>query len=167
MAEAILDARNLTRRFGGLVANDAVSLALVRGELHALLGPNGAGKSTLIDLLSGDLAATSGTILYKGSDISHWSADRRSRLGIGRSYQKTNIFPGFTAFENCRLAGQSRLPRVLAVLADAECDSASRDRARRALAQAGLALHSEREAGALSHGEQRQLKFICKILFCM
>jgi branched-chain amino acid transport system ATP-binding protein len=158
MAERLLDARGLTRRFGGLVANDDVSIALARGELHALLGPNGAGKSTLINLLSGDLAATSGTIVYMGRDISPLSADRRSRLGIGRSYQKTNVFHGFSVFENCRLAAQSRQPRPFAVFADAFADAPSCDRARRALAQAGLAGHSERLAGALSHGEQRQLE---------
>ena len=158
MPDAILDARALTRRFGGLVANDAVSLTLVRGELHALLGPNGAGKSTLINLLSGDLAATSGSILYKGHEISHYRADRRSRLGIGRSFQKTNIFTGFTVFENCRLAAQSRLPRALAIFAEAAIDGPSCTLAQRALALAGLGEHAERHAGALSHGEQRQLE---------
>ncbi len=69
MAEPLLIARRMTRRFGGLAACDGVDLALARGELHALLGPNGAGKSTLINLLSGDLAPTSGSILYRGVEI--------------------------------------------------------------------------------------------------
>ena len=158
MADAVLDARALTRRFGGLVANDNVSLALQRGELHALLGPNGAGKSTLINLLSGDLAPTSGRIFYRGDEISRLSADRRSRLGIGRSYQKTNIFPAFTAFENCRLAAQSRTPRGWSIFADAEADAPSCDRAQQALALTGLDARADRMAGTLSHGEQRQLE---------
>ena len=158
MADAVLDARMLTRRFGGLLANDRVSLALARGELHALLGPNGAGKSTLINLLSGDLAATSGRIFYGGREISGWPAHRRSQLGIGRSYQKTNIFPAFTAFENCRLAAQSRAPRGWSIFVDAERDTPSCDRAERALALTGLDARADRDAGTLSHGEQRQLE---------
>jgi len=158
MADAVLDARTLTRRFGGLVANDNVSLALLRGELHALLGPNGAGKSTLINLLSGELAATSGRIYYRGHEISRMPAHRRSRLGIGRSYQKTNIFPAFTALENCRLAAQSRVPRWWSIFADAEADAPSCDRAHRALMLTGLDARADREAGTLSHGEQRQLE---------
>ena len=158
MEQPILAARALTRRFGGLVANDNVSLDLVSGELHALLGPNGAGKSTFINLLSGDLAASSGSIAFKGHEITHYPPDRRSRLGIGRSYQRTNIFPRFTVFENCRLAAQSRRPQVLAMFAVAHEDPASCERARRALALAGLAEVTQRPAGTLSHGEQRQLE---------
>ena len=158
MAEPILGARALTRRFGGLVANDAVNLDLARGELHALLGPNGAGKSTLLNLLSGDLTASSGSIVFKGREISHYSADHRSRLGIGRSYQKTNIFPSFTVFENCRLAAQSRFPRALALLVIADADPPSCERAHRALALAGISEHAEQPAGTLSHGAQRQLE---------
>jgi branched-chain amino acid transport system ATP-binding protein len=158
MSDAVLDARTLTRRFGGLVANDNVSLALQRGELHALLGPNGAGKSTLINLLSGDLAPTSGRIFYRGDEISRMSADRRSRLGIGRSYQKTNIFPAFTAFENCRLAAQSRAPRGWSIFADAAADTPSSDRSQHALTLTGLDARADRVAGTLSHGEQRQLE---------
>jgi branched-chain amino acid transport system ATP-binding protein len=158
MPDAVLDARALTRRFGGLVANDNVSLALQRGELHALLGPNGAGKSTLINLLSGDLAPTSGRIFYRGDEISRMSADRRSRYGIGRSYQKTNIFPAFTAFENCRLAAQSRAPRGWSIFADAAADIPSCDRSQHALTLTGLDARADRVAGTLGHGEQRQLE---------
>ena len=158
MTEPILAARAVTRRFGGLVANDAVSLDITRGEVHALVGPNGAGKSTFINLLSGDLFPTSGSIVFKSHDITRESPDRRSRLGIGRSYQRTNIFPVFTVFENCRLAAQSRLPRPLALLACAEDDRASCERARRALALADIVELAERPAGKLSHGAQRQLE---------
>jgi branched-chain amino acid transport system ATP-binding protein len=126
--------------------------------LHALLGPNGAGKSTFINLLSGDLAASSGRIVFKGHDITGYRPDRRSRLGIGRSFQRTNIFPGFSVFENCRLAAQSRQPRALALFARALADAPSCERAARALALAGLADHAERRAGTLSHGAQRQLE---------
>ncbi len=158
MSDPILATDRLCRRFGGLTAVRDVSLELRRGQVHALLGPNGAGKSTLINLLSGDLEASSGHVLYRGKDITRFSADRRSRAGIGRSYQKTNIFPAFTAFENCRLAAQSRLPHAMRVLVDAYALHAHREAAERALAAAGLADRQARIASTLSHGEQRQLE---------
>jgi len=158
MTEAILATRDLSRRFGGLMANTNVAIELHRGQVHAVLGPNGAGKTTLINLLSGDLRASSGTIRYKGRDITRYSPDRRSRIGIGRSYQKTNIFPGFTAFENCRLAAQSRTPRVFAILNDARGYAPVCAAARRALDAAGLTARADQTAAALSHGEQRQLE---------
>ena len=102
----LLSTRGLTRRFGGLAAVNDVAIGIEFARRHAVVGPNGAGKTTLINLLSGDLPASSGSVSYKGNDITRLAADRRSRIGIGRSYQKTNIFPGFTAFENCRLAAQ-------------------------------------------------------------
>ena len=88
MSEPLLATRALSKRFGGLTANSAVTLDLYRGQVHALLGPNGAGKSTLINLLSGDLPVSSGRILYRGQDITRLGPHQRSRIGIGRSYQK-------------------------------------------------------------------------------
>ena len=158
MSEAILATQGLSRRFGGLMAAGNVSIEVHRGCLHALLGPNGAGKTTLINLLSGELFASAGKILYRGEDITHLSPDRRSRIGIGRSYQKTNIFPGFTAFENCRIAAQSRAPRALRILSDALEHAPVCHAAQRALEAAGLDGRGNRVASALSHGEQRQLE---------
>jgi branched-chain amino acid transport system ATP-binding protein len=158
MSDALVATQGLTRRFGGLMAVNDVAISLHRERLHAVLGPNGAGKTTLINLLSGDLKTSSGSIRYKGSDITRLSPDRRSRLGIGRSYQKTNIFPAFSAFENCRLAAQSRAPRVLAIVSDALAHTPVCDAARRALGAAGLAARADVIAAALSHGEQRQLE---------
>ena len=158
MSEALLATRGLTRRFGGLAAVSNVSIAIERGKLHAVVGPNGAGKTTLINMLSGDLAATSGSVTYGGKDITRESSDRRSLRGIGRSYQKTNIFGAFTAFENCRLAAQSRAPRALHLLGDATAYRPTADAAGRALVAAGLAGRGERVASTLSHGEQRQLE---------
>ena len=158
MSDPLLSTERLSRHFGGLAAVKEVSLALRRGEVHALLGPNGAGKSTLINLLSGDLAASAGRVLYKGRDVTHFSVDRRARAGIGRSYQKTNVFPAFTAFENCRLAAQSRLPRAWRVLENAYALLRHREVAERALAAAGLEGRGKCVAATLSHGEQRQLE---------
>jgi branched-chain amino acid transport system ATP-binding protein len=154
----LLETGGLSRRFGGLAAVSDVSLELHRGRLHAIVGPNGAGKSTLINLLSGDLAASAGTIRYRGADVTSLAADRRSRMGIGRSYQKTNVFPRFTAFENCRLAAQSRLPRPFRVWSDASSCRPHCDAAERALETAGLAGRAGQVAAELSHGEQRQLE---------
>ena len=158
MSDAILATHALTRRFGGLAAVDEVAIEIEQGKLHAVVGPNGAGKTTLINLLSGDLVATSGTVSYRGDDITRESPDRRSRRGIGRSYQKTNVFGAFTAFENCRLAAQSRTPRAFHVFADASAHGPTREAAERALDVAGLAGRGGRLASALSHGEQRQLE---------
>jgi len=158
MTEVVLRAEALSRRFGGLSAVRDMALALERGRIHAVLGPNGAGKTTLINLLSGDLPVSAGRILYKDEDITHASPDRRSRLGIGRSYQKTNIFGGFTVFENCRLAAQSRSPHPLRVFADPLTDAAVCSAAHEAVEATGLAARADRSAGTLSHGEQRQLE---------
>ncbi|HEX9278406.1 MAG TPA: ABC transporter ATP-binding protein [Casimicrobiaceae bacterium] len=158
MSDAILATQGLSRRFGGLMAAGNVTIELHRGRLHALVGPNGAGKTTLINLLSGELRASAGTIRYRGEDITRLSPDRRSRIGIGRSYQKTNIFPGFTVFENCRIAAQSRTPRVLHIMADALDYAPVCNAARRALEAAELNGRGSLVAAALSHGEQRQLE---------
>jgi branched-chain amino acid transport system ATP-binding protein len=156
--DTVLSTRGLTRRFGGLAAVNDVTIGIEFARLHAVVGPNGAGKTTLINLLSGDLRASSGRVDYKGDDVTRFAADRRSRIGIGRSYQKTNIFPNFTAFENCRLAAQSRMPRALHVFSDAASFGPMADAARSALEAAGLALRADRIAATLSHGEQRQLE---------
>ena len=158
MSETLLQVRGLYKNFSGLAAVDNVSLEVRSGELHAVIGPNGAGKTTLINLLSGDLPATSGSILFAGKEISRLAPERRSRMGVGRSYQKTNIFPAFTAFENCRLAAQSRVPRALKWLGDARSDPGVMARAQHSLEAVGLANRGEELALALSHGEQRQLE---------
>ncbi len=158
MTGPILRTAGLTRRFGGLCAAKDVDISLRKGCVHALLGPNGAGKSTLINLLSGDLPASAGSIRYKGRDITDTSPDHRSRAGIGRSYQKTNLFAGFTAFENCRLAAQSRAPRVLHLFGAADGHGPTRAAAERALADTGLLNCADAVAATLSHGEQRQLE---------
>jgi branched-chain amino acid transport system ATP-binding protein len=158
MTEALLSARGLTKRFGGLAAVHEVTLDLWRERIHAVIGPNGAGKSTLTNLLSGDIAPTAGTILLAGRDVTGWSPERISRAGLGRSYQKTNIFLPFTVWENIRLAAQSRTPHPLRWLARANAMRDANERAERALELAGLQARRDHVAGAASHGEQRQLE---------
>ena len=154
----ILSTRGLTKRFGGLVAVSDVSLDLHVGEIHVVIGPNGAGKSTLTNLLSGDLPPTTGEVLFEGRNIAGCSSDQISRMGIGRSYQKTNIFLPFTVFENCRLAAQSRTPHALRVFHRAEGYGEVNRLAQEAMASAGLGHRAQRVAATLSHGEQRQLE---------
>jgi len=158
MGEPVLVADRLTRRFGGLIANREVSLGLERGQLHALLGPNGAGKSTCINLLSCELSPSAGRILFGGRDITGLSVCQRSRAGIGRSFQRSNIFERFTVLENCRLAAQSRAPRPWRVFSDATARVDLLERARAAIEQVGLGGRADRIAGTLSHGERRQLE---------
>ena len=158
MTEPILQVRRLAKTFGGLAAVAEVSLDVNVGELHAVIGPNGAGKTTLINMLSGDLSPSAGSIRFGGDEVAHLSPERRSRLGIGRSYQKVNIFAAFSALENCRLAAQSRDPRPLNWLHEASSNDVIVDTARSALADVGLANRAEIIAFTLSHGEQRQLE---------
>jgi branched-chain amino acid transport system ATP-binding protein len=158
MSETILQICGLSRNFGGLRAVDHVDLRVSIGALHAVIGPNGAGKSTLINLISGDLSANAGTILFRSRDITQLTPEKRALRGIGRTYQKTNIFFGFSALENCRLAAQARQPRPLNWLRDARTYPAVMDIARRALDTVGLTQRTGDIAAALSHGEQRQLE---------
>ncbi len=158
MDEPLLSAASLTRRFGGLTAVSAVSLDLRQGELHAVIGTNGAGKSTLINMLSGELPATSGRIALAGTDITEWSQPRRARAGIGRSYQRTTLFPTLTVFENARLCAQAETQRPWALWQAADRCASSCDAARQALHSAGLADVPQLLAGLLSHGQQRQLE---------
>jgi branched-chain amino acid transport system ATP-binding protein len=156
--EPILQVRRLSKNFGGLVAVDDVSLEVRVGELHAVIGPNGAGKTTLINMLSGDLSPSAGTILLRGTEIAHLAPERRSQLGVGRSYQRINLFPAFSALENCRLAAQSRRPRPFNWLRTAMAYEEILEKAGRALAVVGLTDRAHAVAATLSHGEQRQLE---------
>lgn len=156
--EVLLSARQLTKRFGGLAAVSDVSLELARNRIHAVIGPNGAGKSTLTNLLSGDLPPTSGRITLSGIDVTGWSPEKISRQRLGRSYQKTNIFAPFTVWENVRLAAQSRRPNIFRLLSNASKLRATNDDCARALALSGLENRKHMVAGAISHGEQRQLE---------
>jgi branched-chain amino acid transport system ATP-binding protein len=158
MSDVLLKATELTRRFGGLVAVDRVSLELVRGTVHAVIGTNGAGKSTLINVLSGEIPASSGQVQLLGQDVTRWTQPRRARAGLGRSYQRNTIFPGFTVFENCRLSAQAHHQRAWAWWQSAQACPDSTAAARSAAARAGLDDLLDRPAGALSHGQKRQLE---------
>jgi branched-chain amino acid transport system ATP-binding protein len=158
MTAPILRTEQLTKNFGAIFAVNVVSLDFAPGQVHAIIGPNGAGKTTLINLLSGDIQPSSGAITFKGHDITRASADRVSRLGVGRSYQKTNIFPDFTCEQNCWLGAQSRLPISMRFLCAAARYRPVRERTQSALELCGLGHRGQAIARTLSHGEQRQLE---------
>jgi branched-chain amino acid transport system ATP-binding protein len=107
MEQSILSVQGLCKRYGGSTVVDDVSFAVAPGEGLGVIGPNGAGKTTLFNLLSGVMPPTSGQVFYKGTDITHVSPQKRAHMGIGRSYQITNIFPNLTVLENIRLAAQA------------------------------------------------------------
>ena len=160
--QILMSARGLTKRFGGLAAVNDVSLDLWLGHIHAVIGPNGAGKSTLANLLSGDLPPTNGSITLGKHPITGWTPEKISRHGLGRSYQKTNIFSTFTVWDNVRLAAQSRVQpspfNPLGWVRTAARMQAVNQRAERAIELAGLQDRRQAQAGATSHGEQRQLE---------
>jgi len=149
---------DITQRWGGLVAVNQVSLEIARGSVHAVIGTNGAGKSTLVNILSGELAPTSGRVELMGQDVTGWSQPRRARAGLGRSYQRNTIYPSFSVLENCRLAAQACTPKPWAWWQDADRCAQSVAAAREAADRAGLAQVLDRDAGLLSHGQKRQLE---------
>jgi branched-chain amino acid transport system ATP-binding protein len=151
----MMHAEGLTRRFGGLLAVDQVSLSLEPGTLHAVIGPNGAGKSTLVNLLSGELPASAGFVSLNSQDISVWPAWRRGKAGIGRTFQRTNIMRDMTVLENARLSAQARSPIGLLKSAD---NPRLLEAALSALRRTGLAGVPGMIAGTLSHGQLRLLE---------
>jgi branched-chain amino acid transport system ATP-binding protein len=158
MADPLLQISGLSKRFGGVIACDAITLDIPQGEFHAVIGPNGAGKTTLIGLLAGEITAASGTIKFDGGDITALSVDRRSNLGMARSFQITSLFREFTALENVALAVQAHAGHSFRFWKDARRDERLCEPARAALTRVGLAGRTETRVGRLSHGEQRQLE---------
>ena len=154
----LLRGRDITRRWGGLIAVNKVSLDLERGTVHAVIGTNGAGKSTLVNILSGELAASDGAVELLGQDVTGWAQPRRARAGLGRSYQRNIIYPTFTVLENCRLAAQARSPRPWRLWEAASTCGVSAPAAREVAARVGLSDVLDRLAGLLSHGQKRQLE---------
>ncbi len=162
MAEVLLRAEKLTKRFGGLAAVNEVSIDLWQDRIHAVIGPNGAGKSTLTNLLSGDLPPTSGSVMLGKQDVTGWSPQAISRQGLGRSYQITNIFLPFSVWDNVFLAAQSRDPQQpwnpLRWILPASASRAAHARCETAIEVAGLSARRNAIAAAISHGERRQLE---------
>ena len=158
MTEPLLVAKNLTKRFGGLAAVNNISISLYRNTIHAVIGPNGAGKSTLTNLLAGDFLPTSGSIHINGKDMTTATPEERSRNGLGRSYQKTNILLPLTVWDNVHLAAQSRAQHPFSWLTTATNFVAARAITTPTIEQSGLQNRTQYIAATLSHGEQRQLE---------
>ena len=153
-----LSTRDLTIRFGGHVAVNAVTADFHPGTLTVIVGPNGAGKTTYFNLVSGQLAATSGTVALHGRDITRDGAARRTRLGIGRAFQLTNLFPYLTVIENVRLAVQSRAGMGLNFFSVWSSHKELIARAEHYLERVALMKRRDVHVGALSHGDQRKLE---------
>ncbi|NTV65015.1 MAG: ABC transporter ATP-binding protein [Oscillochloris sp.] len=158
LSDTIIQAVGLTRHFGGLRAVDGVDIAVAAGSMHAIIGPNGAGKTTLFNLLSGYLKPTSGRVLLRGRDITRLPLHRIAHLGIGRSFQITNVFPNLTVLENVRLSAQALGHDSLKIWARTADFHGYEDRARHALALVGLAHRAADVAATLPHGDKRRLE---------
>ena len=158
MAETLLKVDGLTKRFGGVIASDDITLDVRTGELHAIIGPNGAGKTTLIGQLAGELGSDSGRIEFDGRDITALPVYERSMLGFGRTFQITSLFPDFTALDNVALAVQAHAGHSFHFWEDARRDAALREPARAALDRVGLSARTGALVANMSHGEHRQLE---------
>ena len=158
MAETLLAVRGLSKRFGGLLASDAIDFDVARGETHAIIGPNGAGKTTFIGQLAGDLRPDSGSIRFAAQDITRLDAPHRARRGLARSFQITSIFRDFSALDNVALAVQAHSGPSFRFWRPARAESALREPARVALESVGLGARVHVRAADLAHGEQRQLE---------
>jgi branched-chain amino acid transport system ATP-binding protein len=154
----VLSLRNVSKRFGGVVAVDRVNLDVAAGEIHALIGPNGAGKTTLVSQISGSLSSDEGQIAFQGHDVTKAKPHQRVRLGLARSHQITSIFRRFSVLDNLALAVQARSGSSFSFWRPVAAEAALFDEARTISREIGLAERLEVNAGNLAHGEQRALE---------
>ena len=158
MTEPILSVQKVTKHFGALVASDAVSLNLMKDEIHALIGPNGAGKSTLIQQISGNLKPDGGAIHFNGEDVTAWPVHRRAKLGLARTFQISALAMEDSVLQNVLLGAVGVHGSVWRFFAKALNDSELRQKAENALEQVGLLNKAKVQVSALSHGERRLLE---------
>ena len=156
--DALLTLDTVGVRFGALRAVDGVSLTVPRGQRRAIIGPNGAGKTTLFNAVAGAIALSSGRIRFAGGDISRRRADQRATLGIGRTFQITNLFGGLSVEENLLLALRGLSPRKFSLFGR-PVRAEEKDAVDHALVESGLAARRNELTRTLSYGEQRQLEF--------
>jgi branched-chain amino acid transport system ATP-binding protein len=158
VAEPVLSVKGLSKRFGGLIANDRIDLEVGTGEIHAVIGPNGAGKSTLIAAIAGELRPDAGHIVFAGREVSRLPAHARALAGLARSFQITSVLKSFTVLENVALAVQAHAGHSFRFWRPAAGNEAILAPARAALGEVGLGARGKVLAQQLSHGEQRQLE---------
>jgi branched-chain amino acid transport system ATP-binding protein len=163
MIAALLEVKALSKRFGALMVNDAISCDIRSGELHALIGPNGAGKTTLINQLSGALPSDVGRVIFDGEDITWLDLSGRVRAGLARSFQIASLAPEYSALANVALAVQARSGSSYRFFGRVAAENALNTAARAALGRVGLADRASVRAGVLSHGEQRLLEIAIAI----
>jgi branched-chain amino acid transport system ATP-binding protein len=154
----ILKTQDLRKEFGALVAVDDVNIKVRPNTIHSIIGPNGAGKTTFFNLLSGNLPVTSGKVHYKGKDITNLPLHRTAHLGIGRSFQITNIFPNLTILENIRLACQALGKGNFRFMRSHKKFKRYIGRAWEVIEQVGLEDEALTLARTLPHGGQRKLE---------
>ncbi|MCK4785146.1 MAG: ABC transporter ATP-binding protein [Desulfobacteraceae bacterium] len=153
-----LECQGLTKRFGGLDAVRNVNLQVGAGERRAIIGPNGAGKTTLFNLISGETSASSGQVKIFGKDITHMPSHRRVHLGLGRTFQITNIFPTLTVIENLLVAAVGLKKMKFSMFKPLVGYRDLHERALEILASVGMAEKANESVKNLSHGEQRQIE---------
>jgi branched-chain amino acid transport system ATP-binding protein len=158
MSAAVLETRDLTIRFGGHVAVDGVTCAFRPGTLTAIVGPNGAGKTTYFNLISGQLPATRGSVALFGEDVTRLSAPQRTKRGVGRAFQLTNLFPRLTVLENVRLAVQARARMGKDLLSMWSSHTELLQKSELVLERVALAEKRHATAASLPHGDQRKLE---------
>jgi branched-chain amino acid transport system ATP-binding protein len=156
--EIILETHNLRREFGALVAVDDVSIKVRTRSLHSIIGPNGAGKTTLFNLLSSNLKPSGGQVIYKGNDITDIPKHKTAHLGIGRSFQITNIFPHLSVKENIRLSAQALGDDNFKFFRSARHFKQYEERSWQVMELVGLATRANQIALTLPHGDQRKLE---------
>ncbi|MDP9895044.1 branched-chain amino acid transport system ATP-binding protein [Variovorax boronicumulans] len=154
----LLTVRDLRKAFGAVVATNGVHIGVRAGEIHALIGPNGAGKSTLIAQICGEQRPDSGQILLDGRDVTHTPAFARARLGLGRSFQITELFAEYTAADNVLLSLLLKTGRAFQAWSNPRSDARLVEQAMVRLTQVGLAERANARVGDLAHGEKRQLE---------
>jgi branched-chain amino acid transport system ATP-binding protein len=154
----VLETEALCKQWGGIKALNDISLAFHDCQLHGVVGPNGAGKSTLLNMLCGTLNPTSGCIFQNGTRIDTLKPWKFVRRGIGRSFQKTNIYPDVTCLENCAISAQRRFGGNFNLFVSRHKNALVRQAAEKALAQVGLTDRTHTIAAEISYGEQRQLE---------
>jgi branched-chain amino acid transport system ATP-binding protein len=155
---ALLELDGLTKRYGGVMAVNDVTMRVEAGEVRAVIGPNGAGKTSLFHLITGVVPATSGEVRFDGRSLSGQSSYQRCQAGLSRTFQLTSLFPEMTARENCRVAAQARLARRWQPYGGAVVFGQASARGDEALERLGLTAVAGRPGGLLSHGDQRLLE---------
>src|ERR1700733_6254206 len=155
---ALLELDDLTKRYGGIVAVDHVTMRLETGEGRAVIGPNGAGKTSLFHLITGVVKASEGSVRFANQDVSALPAHIRCQRGMSRTFQLTSLFPEMSARDNTRLAAQSRDAKRWLPLGGATVFRQAAQRGDEALERLGLTHVASRSAGLLSHGDQRLLE---------